>query len=490
MPPTSPRPESENKSEETKLPLPPDDTQPLKMPEDTDLGGAAPGNDALPMPADTLEILTGGTGSTSLGSADSSEGSKGGSHAGQTNVDTILGKLVIEKGLATQEEVETARRRVAEKGDPSSTSLAQILLSESFITHKQLERLRSQVEAERSSQRIPGYQVMGKLGAGAMAAVFKARQLSLDRLVAIKVLPRKFSRNDQFIERFYAEGRAAAQLNHPNIVQAFDVGQAGEFHYFVMEYVEGKTVHDSIVENKRFSEDEALDIIINVADALAHAHDKGLIHRDVKPKNIILTPAGVAKLADLGLARAIDDKEAALAEAGKAYGTPYYISPEQIRGEVNIGPQADIYSMGATLYHMVTGNVPFNGKNPTEVMQKHLKAPLIAPDHVNPKLSAGISEVIETMMAKSRRQRYKSCRDLLIDLRAVKRGELPPIAHKEASAIELAAAVQAAQQQEVPLAEDKTRQPSPFDFPLVQAMIVALVVVTVLCVVFAVLAFG
>jgi serine/threonine-protein kinase len=458
------------------------------MPEDTDLGGQIQGGDALPMPADTLEILTGQDSSATP--ADSSAGSKGGSRAGNTNIDTILGKLVIEKGLASQEDVEFARAKLAGQNDPGSTSLAQILLTESFVTKRQLERLRSQVEAERSSQRIPGYEVQGKLGAGAMAAVFKAKQLSLDRHVAIKVLPRKFSKNDQFIERFYAEGRAAAQLNHPNIVQAFDVGQAGEFHYFVMEYVEGKTVHDNIVENKRFSEQEALDIIINTADALAHAHDKGLIHRDVKPKNIILTPAGVAKLADLGLARAIDDKEAALAEAGKAYGTPYYISPEQIRGEVNIGPQADIYSLGATLYHMVTGNVPFNGKNPTEVMQKHLKAPLIPPDHVNPKLSAGISEVIEMMMAKSRRQRYKQCRDLLIDLRAVKKGDPPPIAHKEATAIDLAEAVQATQEQDVALAEDKTRQPSPFDFPLVQGMIVALVVLTVLCVVFAVLAFS
>lgn len=458
------------------------------MPDDTDgAPGEAEPSEALPMPADTLEILTGGSAPTP---SDSRGDSRAGSKAGTTNVDTILGKLVVEKGLATPEEVDAARDKLRGAEDPGSTSLAQMLLSESFITRRQLERLRSQVEAERSSQRIPGYHVLGKLGAGAMAAVFKARQISLDRLVAIKVLPRKFSNNKQFIERFYAEGRAAAQLNHPNIVQAFDVGQAGEFHYFVMEYVEGKTVHDWIVENKRFSEAEALDIIINVADALAHAHEKGLIHRDVKPKNIMITPAGVAKLADLGLARAIDDKEAALAEQGKAYGTPYYISPEQIRGEVNIGPQADIYSLGATLYHMVTGNVPFNGKNPTEVMQKHLKSPLIPPDHVNPKLTAGVSEVIEMMMAKSRRQRYKNCRDLLVDLRSVRKAELPPIAHKEASAVVLAEAVEAARQQEAPIAEDKTRTPSPFDFPLVQGMIVALVVLTVLCVVFAVLAFG
>jgi serine/threonine-protein kinase len=145
----------------------------------------------------------------------------------------------------------------------------------------------------------------------------------------------------------------------------------------------------------------------------------------------MINKEGVAKLADMGLARAITDKEAAEAEAGKAFGTPYYISPEQIRGEVTVGPPADIYSLGATLYHMVTGNVPFDGKNPSAVMHKHLKADLVAPDHVNPKLSAGLAEIIEMMMAKAPAKRYQTCADLLVDLRAVRRGESPPIAHKE-----------------------------------------------------------
>lgn len=347
-------------------------------------------------------------------------------------IDSIVGRLVVEQGLATRDEVDAIRKRKADEAN--QRSFAQALVEERLVTERQLARLRSMVEQERSGSTIPGYKVLEKLGAGAMATVFKAKQLSLDRMVAIKILPRKFSSNPQFIERFYAEGRAAAQLNHPNIVQAFDVGQAGEFHYFVMEYVEGQTVHDLIVANKRFNEQEALDIAISVAEALDHAHQKGLIHRDVKPKNIMFTPQGVVKVADLGLARAIGDKEAAEAEAGKAYGTPYYISPEQIRGEVNIGPQADIYSLGSTVYHMITGSVPFNGKNPGEVMQKHLKAPLIPPDHANPKLSAGISEVVERMMAKSRKDRYKNCQELLIDLRAVRRREPPPIAHKEAPA--------------------------------------------------------
>jgi eukaryotic-like serine/threonine-protein kinase len=351
---------------------------------------------------------------------------------GGTNIDTLVGRLVVDNGLATTEEVQQAIERArALREDNNQASLVQILVDSEYVTKRQIARLKQIIEAERSGQKIPGYKILGKLGAGAMATVFKAKQLSLDRTVAIKVLPRKFSVNQQFIERFYAEGRAAAQLNHPNIVQAFDVGKAGDYHYFVMEFVDGRTVYDDIVKHKRYSEAEAIDLAIQTAEALQHAHERGLIHRDVKPKNIMINRDNVAKLADMGLARAISDKEAAEAEAGKAFGTPYYISPEQIRGEKAIGPPADIYSLGATLYHMVTGNVPFDGKNPSAVMHKHLKADLVAPDHVNPKLSAGVSEVIETMMAKDPAKRYQNCQDLLVDLRAVRKGEKPPIAHKE-----------------------------------------------------------
>jgi serine/threonine-protein kinase len=262
-----------------------------------------------------------------------------------------------------------------------------------------------------------------------MATVFLARQLSLDRLVAIKVLPAKFSTNEKFIERFYKEGRAAAQLNHRNIVAAYDVGQAGEHHYFVMEYVDGDTVYDRIVKHKRFSEKDAIRMVRQAAEALKHAHEKGFVHRDIKPKNMMITTEGVVKLADLGLARAVSDKEAAEQEAGRAYGTPYYISPEQIRGEVKIDGRADIYGLGATFYHMVTGKVPFEGKNPSAVMHKHLKQPLVPPDHVNSKLSPETAMVIEMMMAKSRRKRYQSVTDLLVDLELIEKGQKPHFAH-------------------------------------------------------------
>jgi serine/threonine-protein kinase len=269
------------------------------------------------------------------------------------------------------------------------------------------------------------------VGKGAMAKVYKAKQLSLDRVVAIKVLPKRMSDNPEFVSRFYAEGRAAARLSHSNIVQAIDVGSTPEgFHYFVMEFIEGKTLYDLMTppphgDGRAFSEAEALDITIQMADALSHAHERGLIHRDVKPKNIILTPQGSAKLTDLGLAREVNDTAAAAFEAGKAYGTPYYISPEQIRGDIDIDFRADIYSLGATMYHVLTGRPPFEADTPTAVMHKHLKEPLRPPDHINTALSAGISEIIEVAMAKNRDERYTSTEDMLEDLKAVRAGQAP-----------------------------------------------------------------
>lgn len=364
--------------------------------------------------------------------ADSSSGE---SKSGDTNtsdgtsIDTLIGRLVIEKGLGTQDEVEACleeQRERRDPDDPNQRSLTELLVDKGVVTKRQLERIRPEVEERRAGRQIPGYQILSKLGAGAMATVYKARQLSLDRLVAIKILPRKHTNNPDFVRRFYEEGKIAAKLNHRNIVGAVDVGNSGEFHYFVMEYVDGKTVFEVLQEKGIYSEESAIEIGLEMADALSHAHKKGLIHRDVKPKNIMLDKNGVAKLADMGLARAISDVEAAEAEQGKAFGTPYYISPEQVRGELEIDARADLYSLGATIFHMVTGKVPFDGPNPSAVMHKHLKEELVPPDHLNKQLSQGFSEIVEVCMAKDREERYTTADELLEDLQAVAKGE-PPI---------------------------------------------------------------
>ena len=349
----------------------------------------------------------------------------------ETSYDTVFGKMAVEQGLCTDEELRSSLEELKSRRKVNPAMLRDIMVDLNYITDAQAERLKTSLkEHKNAAHRIPGYKILSKLGSGAMAIVYEARQLSLNRTVAIKVLPKRFSENPEYVERFYKEGQAAAKLNHPNIVQAFDVGEAGGYNYFVMEYVEGKTLYDDLSAGKVFSEKEAVEIVVQVAHALAHAHSCGLIHRDVKPKNIMIGTAGTVKLADMGLARETADIEAAQSEAGKAYGTPYYIAPEQIRGEIDIDGRCDIYGLGATFYHMVTGRVPFMAENPSDVMRKHLREKLVPPDHINTSLSAGISEVIEIMMAKNKKNRYTNIEELLIDLEAIRDGK-PPIRARE-----------------------------------------------------------
>ena len=349
----------------------------------------------------------------------------------ETNYDTVFGKMAVESGLCTDDELHHSLDELRSRRQVSPVVLKDLMVELGYITSSQAERLKEDVkESKAAVKKIPGYKILGKLGAGAMAVVYKGKQLSLNRTVAIKVLPKRFSENPEYVERFYKEGQAAGKLNHPNIVQAIDVGEAGGYHYFVMEYVEGKTIADDLAAGKVFSEADALDIIIQVAHALAHAHACSLIHRDVKPKNIMISTTGMVKLADMGLARETTDIEAAQSEAGKAYGTPYYIAPEQIRGKIDIDGRADIYGLGATLYHMLTGRVPFMADDSADVMRKHLREKLVPPDHINTSLSAGVSEVVEIMMAKRREDRYHNIEELLVDLEALRHGQPPIQAHK------------------------------------------------------------
>ena len=355
-----------------------------------------------------------------------------------SSYDSIFGRLAIEQGFCTEEELKHSLLELEVRDEGVPVVLADLMVELGYLTEGQAERLKSRIKDSKSeSYQIPGYKILGKLGKGAMAVVYKAKQLSLDRTVAIKVLPKRFTENPEYVTRFYKEGKAAAKLNHNNIVQAIDVGEAGGYHYFVMEYVEGKTLYDDLAAGKVFGEKEALDIVIQVGEALKHAHSNGLIHRDIKPKNIMINKEGVVKLADMGLARETTDIEAAKSEAGKAYGTPYYISPEQIRGAVDIDGRADIYGLGATFYHMVTGRVPFMADDPSDVMRKHLREALIPPDHINTSLTKGTSEIIELMMAKKREERFDNADELVDDLKAIRAGTMPLHAHNRFEISEL-----------------------------------------------------
>ena len=343
-----------------------------------------------------------------------------------------LEKSILRRGLATNNEIEMCkshRAKIVAKGEDAK-GLLEIMVEARVLTKSQTARLLKEVGESNKKFEIPGYQIIEKLGKGSMGIVFKARQTSVDRIVAVKILLDALAQNREFIKRFDREAKIAAKLSHNNIVNAIDAGEVSGHHYFVMEYVEGGTIKDELDKNKAFDEKNALRIVLAVAEALKHAHSRGLIHRDIKPENVILTKDGNVKLADLGLARLTADEKWSMSEAGMAIGTPYYISPEQVRGQVDVDIRADIYSLGATLYHMVTGQVPYDGDSPTDVMRKHVDKNLILtpPDHLNTNLSSGLGMVVETMMAKNRENRYRNPDDLILDLKCLMAGDSPMIA--------------------------------------------------------------
>jgi eukaryotic-like serine/threonine-protein kinase len=335
-----------------------------------------------------------------------------------------VAQALIARGLVTAEEVENCG------GEPSGAQgLLQRLVKSGGLTARQAKRVGKELE-QLVDQQIPGYQLMDKLGQGRMGTVYKARQISMNRLVAVKVLHSRLASNREFLDRFRREAHLAARCSSNNVVQAIDVGSAGNTHYFVMEFVEGRTVRQEIDNGKVYKEREALEIILQVTQALDHAHRRGLVHRDVKPGNIILTTEGVVKLADLGLARDTSDRATVRAEKGVLVGTPYYIAPEQIEGRDDIDIRVDLYALGATLYHMVTGQPPFPGKDVDAILDAHLEAELTPPDHINRALSAGLGEVAEFLLAKDPDDRYRSPAELIIDLDCLLKGEAPRLARQ------------------------------------------------------------
>jgi serine/threonine-protein kinase len=335
-----------------------------------------------------------------------------------------LAHALVSRGLISREEWQQARD--AETGAGLGAMLG-ALVKANFMTAAQAQRVAVELPTI-TTQLIPGYKLLEKVGQGSMGTVFKARQLSMDRIVAIKVLHPKLAANKDFLNRFTREAHLAAKFNSNNVIQAIDVGTVGNTNYFVMEYVEGLTIKDELEKGKIYEEAEAVDIVLQIARALQAAHRRNLVHRDVKPANIVLTKDGTAKLADLGMARATTDVAHIKSEEGKTLGTPHYMAPEQIRGRSDVDSRADIYSLGATLFHMVTGRQPFPFTTVDEVLRAHLKEELTPPDHINQKLSAGLGQVVEFMMTKGRKKRYPSPDELITDLECLQHDEPPKFA--------------------------------------------------------------
>ena len=271
--------------------------------------------------------------------------------------------------------------------------------------------------------RFGDYEILEELGAGGMGKVYRARDLTLDRLVALKTLARQLSQDTDYVQRFLKEARAAARLNHPNIVQIYDFGCVDSIYYLAMEFVDGHSL-GTYLKRGHFSEPESIQIIRHACRALSVAHADGIVHRDIKPDNLMLTSRGDVKLVDLGIAKRLDEDQS-LTQTGQAIGTPHYISPEQIRGQRDIDSRADIYSLGATLYHLLTGHTPYPGSSGPIVMSMHLVEPLPDPRRYEVSLTDGVCRVVRKMMAKSRDERYPDVYALDLDLYRLQCGETP-----------------------------------------------------------------
>ncbi len=242
------------------------------------------------------------------------------------------------------------------------------------------------------------YEVLEELGRGGMGRVFRARHVTLEREVALKLLAEQFAGDDFYVQRFLKEARAAARLNHPGIVQIYDFGQVGPHWYLAMELVEGRSLAHFLRTWGRFSEQNAIVLARQTLTALGVAHAAGIVHRDIKPDNVILGKKGIVKLVDLGLAKKTDDPGASV--TGFAAGTPYYISPEQIEGRADIDGRADLYSLGATLFQLVTGQVPFPGSSSAVIMSRHLNERAPDPRIHTPELSEGFSAAVLRLLAR------------------------------------------------------------------------------------------
>ena len=258
------------------------------------------------------------------------------------------------------------------------------------------------------------YELIEKIGEGGMAIVYKARCRLLNRYVAIKILRPEFTKDEQFIENFKRESQAAAALTHPNIVSVYDVGKEGNIHFIVMELVEGKTLSQYIEEKGRLDYKEAISITRQVASALSLAHKNQIVHRDIKPHNILITNTGVAKLADFGIAKAVS-ASTIIGGNHKVMGSVHYFSPEQARGAY-VDERSDIYSLGIVLYEMLTGKVPFDGDNPITIALMHINEPMPSVTAQVPGIPPQLEKIIMKATEKYQSNRYRTADEMIEDL--------------------------------------------------------------------------
>jgi len=320
-------------------------------------------------------------------------------------------RLAIARDVLSREQVDELRRFQARKRERGSKiplwdcAVLMDLLKESLA-----DRLREEA-GDLQNEKLGDFTLIRKLGEGGMGSVYLGIDSRKQR-AAIKVLTPQLARERTYLSRFFREGQAAMKLQHDNIVRGIDIGEDSGYYFFAMEYVDGNSCLQLIEEEGALAPERASEIILQVAQALAYAHEHDIIHRDIKPENIMLTRQGMPKLMDLGLARQMGTDMTALTRTGTAMGTPYYMAPEQVMDAKRVDERADLYSLGATWYHMLTGRAPFEGDTSFEVFQKHIKEPLKPPRAVRQGIPRAVSHTVERLMLKKPEDRIQSAAEL------------------------------------------------------------------------------
>jgi hypothetical protein len=352
-----------------------------------------------------------------------------------TEAEKRAAKLAVSRFGADRAGVQRVFRAVREaqaRGEPAS--LLEGLVLEKLLTAAQADELRGILEGTHldlgrpapppAADRLPaqvrtlgGCRLLRKLGEGGMGTVYLAYQAAEGRQVAIKVLAESLAANPSYVDRFYREARSGASLNHANIVRTLAVGQdeATGLYYLVLEFVDGPSARQLLEQHGPLAVPDAVHIALDIARALEHAHSRNIVHRDIKPDNILLTRSGLAKLADLGLAKRTDEVSN-LTAARQGFGTPYYMPYEQATSARYADGRSDLYALGATLYHLVTGEVPFPGPSHVEIMQLKDVGLFTPASELNADVPPALDQILEKMMARDPADRYQTASELIIDL--------------------------------------------------------------------------